>query len=297
MQKPKIGLALGSGGAKGWCHLGVLSVLDDLGVRPDVIAGTSMGALVGAAEAGGGRAALEEWARTLTPARFLTHLDFRFDGGGLVAGRQMAQVLSTIGLETDIEDLDIPFTAVATNLETGREVWFQRGSVLDGVRASVSIPGLFAPYCVDGRWLLDGGLVNPVPISVARAMGADVVIAVDPLAKPSGRYWTPELLDSETAVRTNLIDVVTRPFRPQDADPAAANPPGPKSMEVVNAALDILTEYLARTRMAADPPDAMVDVDLTDLSVLAFYEADTAIEAGRRAAEAQADTIRAVCGL
>jgi NTE family protein len=205
--------------------------------------------------------------------------------------------LGNWGLDGDIHDLERPFTAVATNLETGREVWFNAGPVLPAVRASVSIPGLFTPYCIDGRWLVDGGLVNPVPISVARAMGADVVIAVNPLAKPSGRYWTPHLRDSDRGVRHEIYDRMLEwlPKGLRDGlQPAAApDPVSPRGFEVINASIDILSEYLARTRMAADPADVMIDVDLTDLSVLAFYEVETAIAAGRQAAEAMRGQIEA----
>lgn len=286
-QRPKLGLALGSGGARGWAHLGVLSVLEEMGLRADIIAGCSMGALVGAAEAGGVRDQLEDWARDLTQASFLRMVDLRLSAGGLVAGREIASVLGQWGLDCDIGDLDIPFTAVATNLENGREVWLDSGPLLPAVRASVSIPGLFAAQHLGGHWLVDGGLTNPVPISVARARGADVIVAVNPNAKPSGRVWVPQ--PAANSLWSRLAAALPDALSPEPSE----EPPTPQGADVVAASIDMLTEYLRRTRAAADPADVMIDIDLSDVSTMAFYEAETAIEAGRSAAEAARPRIEA----
>lgn len=286
---PKIGLALGSGGARGWCHLGVLSVLDEIGCEADLIAGCSAGALVGAAEAGGARAELETWARGLTQGGFLRLVDLSLANGGLFGGREIANVLSQWGLDCDFDDLAKRFVAVATNLENGREVWLQRGPLLPAVRASVSLPGLFSPQRIDDKWLLDGGLTNPVPISVARALGADVIIAVNPNAKPSRRFWVPERgVDIWDSLGERLGEFLPEAWRAEDAD----EPPPPRGTEVINASIDMLMEYLRRTRAAADPPDVMIEVDISELSVMSFHEADLAIAAGRAAAEARAEDIR-----
>ncbi|MDG4649187.1 patatin-like phospholipase family protein [Roseibacterium sp. SDUM158017] len=287
--KPKVGLALGSGGARGLCHLGVLSVLEEMGIEAAIIAGCSAGALVGAAEAGGKRHDLETWARALTQGSFLQLVDLRPSRGGLFAGREISNVLGRWGLDCDIEELDRRFVAVATDLETGREVWLREGPLLPAVRASVSMPGLFTPQLLDGKWLVDGGLTNPVPISVARALGADVIIAVNPNAKPTGRIWVPERGgDIWDAIGERLGDFLPAGWLSAGED----GPPPPQGTEVVNAALDMLMEYLRRTRLAADPPDVMIDVDLRDLSVMSFHEAARAIDAGRAAAEASAGLIR-----
>ena len=161
----KLGLALGTGGARGWCHIGVLRALDEMGVRPDVVAGSSMGALVGAAYAGGALDALEDWARALTPRRVWSLIDMRLTGGGLVGGTSIAKMLEEIGLDCRIEDLSLPFIAVAADLSSGQEVWLQEGPLASATRASVAIPGILSPVCIDGRWLIDGGVVNPVPIT------------------------------------------------------------------------------------------------------------------------------------
>jgi NTE family protein len=286
-ERPRLGLALGSGGARGWAHLGVLSVLEDMGLRADIIAGCSMGALVGAAEAGGARGPLEDWARGLTQTSFLRMVDLRLTGGGLVAGNEIASVLGDLGLGCDIGDLAIPFIAVATNLENGREVWLDHGPLLPAVRASVSIPGLFAPQFLNGHWLVDGGLTNPVPISVARAKGAEVIVAVNPNAKPTGRVWVPQ--PSADSLWNRLAGALPEALRPEPSD----GPPRPQGADVVAASIDMLTEYLRRTRAAADPADVVIDIDLSDFSTMAFFEAETAIAAGRKAAEAARPRIEA----
>lgn len=287
-QVQTVGLALGSGGARGWAHLGVLSVLDEMGLVPGVIAGCSMGALVGAAAAGVARTELEGWARDLTQTKFLGLLDVRLAGGGLMAGQEIASVLGQWGLDCAFDALETPFACVATNLETGREVWLEEGPLLPAVRASVSIPGLFAPQHLGGRWLVDGGLTNPVPISLARAMGADVIIAVNPNAKPSGRVWVPN--PAREGVLARLAGNLPEAWRP-DTEPDGA--PRPQGADVVAAAIDMTTEYLRRTRAAADPADVTIDIDLSRLSTLSFFEAATAIDAGRAAADAARPRIEA----
>jgi NTE family protein len=289
-RKRKVGLALGSGGARGWCHLGALSALEEMGVEADIIAGCSAGALVGAAEAGGVRRELEAWARELTQTSFLQLVDLRPARGGLFAGREISNVLSRWGLDCAIEELPKRFVAVATDLRSGREVWLREGPLLPAVRASVSMPGVFSPQLIDGKWLLDGGLTNPVPISVARAFGADVIIGVNPNAKPVGRVWVPDRSEDVW----DAIGARLEGFLPEAwLAPVDEGPPPPQGTEVVNASIDMLTEYLRRTRLAADPPDVMIDVDLRDLTVVSFHEADKAIAAGRKAVEACADRIRA----
>jgi NTE family protein len=292
-RKPRIGLALGSGGARGWCHLGVLSVLDEIGCTADIVTGSSMGALVGAAEAGGQRGPLHEWALGLTRGGFLRLVDITVGRGGLVAGREIANVLGEWGLDCDFSELPRPFLAVATDLRTGREVWLREGALLPAVRASVSLPGLFAPQLIGDRWLMDGGLTNPVPISAARALGADVVIAVNPNSKPPGRVWVPDrgedIWDGIVERMGEMLPEMFRGAEPSDTQ----DTPGPHGAEVLNASIDILTEYLRRTRLAVDPADVMIDVDLSDMSAMSFYEAERAIDAGHEAARACIDDIRA----
>ncbi|GKY87946.1 patatin-like phospholipase family protein [Sinisalibacter aestuarii] len=292
--KPKIGLALGSGGARGWCHIGVLRGLDTLGVRPDVIAGTSMGALVGAAWAGDRLDALEDWVRALTPARFVSLMDVRLRSGGLVEARQIEAMLKSLNLAPRIEDLAHPFTAIATDMATGREIWLDEGPTFRAVRASAGIPGVMSPVELDGRWLLDGGLTNPVPVSAARAMGADVVIAVNPNAKPFGRIWQPpEPKHGKPWLATVLPEALHDTLGIDPAAPAKAVTPN--YFDVLTAAIDVMTDTIRRARLAGEPPHVQLDAAFTDLTVLELYRGAEAIAEGERMVAAQAEHIREVC--
>ncbi|MBN3767317.1 patatin-like phospholipase family protein [Burkholderia sp. Ac-20365] len=174
----RIGLVLGGGAARGWAHIGAIRALHDAGIKPDLVAGTSIGALVGAVYANGDLDWLEEWVTGLTWQSVVRLLDLRFSGG-LLGGKKVIQVFANRFNGREISQLHMPFAAVATELDTGRETWLQEGGVVDAVRASIAIPGIFTPVLHEGVWLVDGGLSNPVPVSAARGMRADCVIAVD----------------------------------------------------------------------------------------------------------------------
>ena len=178
--KPRIGIALGSGAAKGFAHIGVLKALNEMGVRPDIVVGTSMGAFVGAAYSAGHLGKLEDWVRLLDNWKVFSLLDINWSlSGGVIGGiKPIREFFDGFEFE-NIEDLPLPFTAVATDLHSGQEIWLQQGNLQDAVSASCSIPGLLSPKSLAGRWLVDGAVVNPVPVDVCRAMGATTVIAVD----------------------------------------------------------------------------------------------------------------------
>lgn len=297
----KLGLALGSGGARGWCHIGVIRELQEMGISPDMVAGCSIGALVGAAWAAGRLDALEDWARSLTRQKFLTYVDIRLGGGGLIRGRAVMDVLDRIDVPELIPDLGQPFLAVATDMATGREIWLRDCAVRDAVRASVSIPGLFSPYCIDGRWLLDGGLINPVPGSAARALGADVVIAVNPNGRHDGQLWKPRaegqgmwgLLTGE-GLREKLPDTLGRLL--PDGDKSTPRPPD--YVDVVSTSIDIMTDYMRQTRAAGDPPHVTLDADLMDeVMITDLFRADRAINEGHKMVRDNAEDIARVCGL
>ncbi|MCK4824684.1 patatin-like phospholipase family protein, partial [bacterium] len=175
----RIGLALGSGSARGWAHIGVIKGLAEIGIEPDIVAGSSIGAFVGSAYASNQIDELEEWVSALTWKEMLNYIDLTVIGGGFVQGEKLFEFARKIVKYDTIESLPRRFGAVATDLETGREIWFQNGPLLDAVRASIALPGVLTPAKLNDRWLVDGGLSNPVPVSLCRAMGADVVIAVN----------------------------------------------------------------------------------------------------------------------
>ena len=298
MARPLIGLALGSGGARGWCHIGVLRGLEELGVRPDVVCGCSMGAVVGAAHAGGRLDALEEWALGLTLGRFLKLISVDLAGGGLVDGQVIEDVLAEIGIAGNIEDLPRPFRAVASDMRTGREVWLKEGPVGRLVRASAAIPGVFAPVRHDGRWLMDGGMTNPVPVSLARAMGAEIVIAVNPDAHLSGAVWRgpgagaaggagagrdPAGSGEGGGLASQISAMLSARFQMLSElvfPPADGGRPG--YLSVVNAAVNLMTEEIRRSRLAGDPPHVLLNARIEDLKVLELYRAAEVIEEGRR---------------
>ena len=198
---PKIGIALGSGSARGWAHIGVIKGLAELGIEPDIVAGTSIGALVGAAYANDQLDLLEQWALSLNWKELVSYLDMGVAGGGVIEGEKLLDFFSKHVNHSDIESMPKKFAAVATDLDTGREIWLQTGSVLHAVRASIALPGLFRPFKLNDRWLVDGGLVDPVPVSLCRAMGADIVIAVNLNGDIVGKHSQNRTIQTQTQTK------------------------------------------------------------------------------------------------
>ena len=289
--KPRLGLALGSGSARGWAHIGVIRALEHAGIRPDIVCGTSIGALVGAAYAAGELDRLEQWVLNLGFTDVISFLDVRLSGG-LIKGERLMDHLRQHFVDRPIEQLSIPFAAVATALHTGAEIWQRQGSTLDAVRASIAVPGLFAPALRDGMVLVDGGLVNPVPVSLARAMGADVVIAVDLGSDILGRRLStdapsesPENVvgDWIQKLKDNLNSLV--PARTSE------EPAMPSMLDVLTSSLNIMQVRITRSRMAGEPPDLLVTPRLAHLRLLDFHKAKEAIEEGLSAVERIAHTL------
>jgi len=294
----KIGLALGSGGARGWAHLGVLRRLNELGVSPHCVAGTSAGAIVAALYASDGLKTMEDLAGNMDWKQ-VAHLflEVNFPRAGLLTGKHVMRLLRSVIDVRAISSLRIPFAAVATDLMTEKEVVFQSGNLFEAIRASIGIPGIFTPAHLNGRYLVDGGLVNPLPVSVCRAMGADFVIAVDvnlraPVAKskpvkeqrpsaPSQRiarliesfskfvskYPTPSVKDSHRWSPTtghtdsiSIFDVLTRSFR-------------------------LIENQITRRELVLNPPDILIQPAVGDIMTLEFHRSAEAISAGISAVE------------
>jgi NTE family protein len=258
-RKPRIGIALGAGSARGWAHIGVLEALLDAGIVPESVCGTSIGALVGAVYADDELPALKDWVRALTWRKLVGYFDVSFSSG-LMKGGRLFDFLRGDLLDGRIEDLRRPFAAVATDLINGREVWLREGPVADAVRASIAIPGLFTPWLEDHRQLVDGALVNPVPVSLARAMEADLVIAVDLGSDIVGRHM-------------RRSDTGKRPSR------------RPSMLEVVTGSLNIMSVRIARSRLAGEPADVVIQPLLGALGLLDYHRGAEAIAEGRAAAE------------
>jgi NTE family protein len=279
---PRIGLTLGSGSARGWAHIGVIRELERAGIKPSMVCGTSIGALVGGAYAAGELDRFEAWARGMRVADVLSFMDVGF-GGGLLKGDRLMEFMRENFVDRPVEQLPMPFGAVATALRTGAEVWLREGSTVDAVRASIALPGLLAPVQRDGTVLVDGGLVNPVPVSLARAMGADIVIAVDLGSDVLGRHMrakAPEPPAGEVGQWLRTLQGSLGALLPARS---AAEPKLPSLFEVVASSINVMQVRIARSRMAGEPADLVVAPQLAHLGLLDFQRAEEAIEEGRRA--------------
>jgi len=286
-----IGLALGSGSARGWAHIGVIRELSDNGIKPDVVCGTSIGALVGAFYASGQLKTLEEWVMKLDRKVMLRYLDIKLlMSGGFVEGRRLIDFFRECIGNPLMEELDISFAAVATDMEAGQEVWLRKGSLLDAVRASIALPGIFTPLRMDDRWLVDRGLVNPVPISLCRAMGAEIVIAVNLNGNIVGKYRKKRLRkiegDIKMSAEATLLDKLSVEFK-QRADSIVSqlfnsNIGTPGLFEVLSSSINIMQNCITRSRMAGDPPDIVIPPRLSHIGLLEFDRAKEAVEEGRK---------------
>ena len=288
---PRIGLALGGGSARGWAHIGVIRALEEAGIEPDIVCGTSIGALVGAAYVDGDLDRLETWVRGLKLQTVVSFLDFSL-GGGLIKGNKLIDFFRRHFVDRDIADLDRPFGAVATDLRRGREIWLRDGPVTEAVHASIALPGLFAPVLRDGSWLVDGGLVNPVPVSLCRAMGADLVIAVDLNADLLGRHLKPRPAkvprQRDPAGPETLTDTVMARIQigmSQLGINHDGEPRPPAMLDVLASSINIMQVLITRSRLAGEPADVMITPLLADLDLMDFHRGSIAIDAGRRAVE------------
>ncbi|AZO77870.1 NTE family protein rssA [Bosea sp. Tri-49] len=297
--RPRIGLALGGGAARGWAHIGVLDVLTEAGYAPEVIAGTSIGAVVGGCYAAGKMEPLREFALGLTKRRVVGLMDFHLGGAGLISGGRLKRLLERDLAGLQISELKQTYAAVATELGTGHEIWLTRGSLVDALRASYALPGVFDPVKLGGRWLMDGALVNPVPVTVARALGADVVLCVNLNSDMTGRG---------TVIQSYGADADPEPAHEQR--PATgwfggmrermrgivgkANNDQPGLAGVMVDAFNITQDRISRSRLAGDPPDVMIGPKLGRVGLFDFHRADEAIALGRQAAERALDEIGAI---
>lgn len=297
-RRRRIGLALGSGAARGWAHIGVLRALDGAGIRPDVVTGCSIGALVGAFQAAGRLDAIEAFARGLSRRRILALMDFRVAGGGLIGGERLRALLRSELGERTIESLDTPFACVATEIPSGHEVWMTRGPLVEAVRASYALPGVFDPVRSDDRVLVDGAIVNPIPVTLARGLGADVVLCVNLNADPRMRG---------TVVPAHGA-VPATPEAPASDDPAAGwfgrlrarrpqPPAGARPVGVLMDAFNVAQDRIARSRLAGDPPDLSIAPRLAEIGLFEFHRAAEAIDLGRAAAERALPEIAETLGI
>ena len=299
MRRPKIGIALGAGVARGWAHIGALQELVEIGVKPDIVVGASVGAVVGGCFAAGKLDALEAFARSLTRRNVFNFLDFSFNGGGLIGGGRLRTRLEAALGDMRIEDLPYRFAGVATEIGDGHEVWLRSGPLVEAMCASYALPGVFEPVRIGGRWLFDGAIVNPVPVSVARALGADRVIALSIGIEGAGRGST--LHESATfelplpappdPSRGGVMEGLRRRGlwmrRAWSTDEDA--PPGMATV-MVNT-FNITQDRIMRSRLAGDPPDFLLNLKTGRFGLFEFHRAAELIELGRASVRRAKDEI------
>jgi NTE family protein len=292
---PKIGIALGAGGARGWSHIGVLLELNAQGIYPEVVAGTSIGALVGGAYAAGKLKELEDFARGLTRKRVISLMDVSFSGVSFLGGERLRRELEQEFSGLSFEDLDKKFATVATEVGTGHEIWLTKGEVADAIRASYALPGIFEPVKINGRWLFDGALVNPIPVTLCRALGAEAVIAVNLVADATFRGTTihdplslePALekhnfgaLEAGRTLRARIFGGMGGNLRRlfgkrEDGAPGIGN--------AMMDAFNIAQGRISRSRLAGDPPDVLINARLGKVGLFDFHRAGELIALGREA--------------
>lgn len=304
MAGKRVALALGSGGARGYAHIGVINELRDRGYDIVGIAGSSMGALVGGLQAAGKLDEFTEWAKSLTQRAVLRLLDPKITAAGVLRADKILDAVRDILGEVTIEDLPIPYTAVSTDLISGKSVWLQRGPVDAAIRASIAIPGVITPHVLNGRLLADGGILDPLPMAPIAAVNADFTIAVSLSGSEAGGRYAPtdaeprattEWLSRVWRSTTALFDAgATRSGEAEDELVDASKEvavPRLGSFEVMNRTIDIAQAALARHTLAAYPPDLLIEVPRTACRSLEFYRAAEVIDVGSELAAATLDLL------
>lgn len=288
---PLIGLALGAGAARGWSHIGVLRELAEHGVYPDIVAGTSIGAVVGGCYVAERLDEIESFARSLTRRRVFSLMDLSFSGGSLITGERLRAALEQQLDAFRIETLPKPFAAVATEVGTGHEVWIQRGELAPAIRASYALPGIFEPVRIGDRWLFDGALVNPVPVTVCRALGAEFVIAVNVTADT---MYRARIIRDDPAEAQRVAEAgpfgenadlsFTGRILPRYFDRRSDDAPNVATAMI--DAFNIIQDRILRSRLAGDPPDAIITVRMEEkIGMFDFHKAAELIDIGRSAAK------------
>ncbi|MGB5157518.1 patatin-like phospholipase family protein [Desulfobacterium sp. N47] len=278
-----VGLALGSGSSRGWAHIGIIRALSDIGIEPGIICGTSIGALVGASHVSDKLEKLEEWVGSLTRFKIARFFEINTRLNGFVKKERFQDFLKEYVANDDaiIENLAKQYASVATDLESGREMWLTKGSLIEAVWSSVSLPGLFPAIRNNGKWLVDGGLVNPVPVSVCRALGADIVIAVNLNGDIVGKHFDkPEdTIKKENGVVSKITDWVIDNTGSVFSTNRIKDQP-PSLFESIAGSVNIIQDRITRNRIAGDPPDILLSPKLSHIGLLEFYRGKEAIREG-----------------
>jgi len=284
--KLKIGLALGSGSARGWSHIGVIKALAEHDIHPDIVCGTSIGALVGASYVSNNIDKLEDWVLSLSKLDIARFFEINSSFNGFVNRDRLHTFLNQFVAKDDvvIDALAKDYASVSTDLSTGREVWHSEGSIIEAVWASIALPGLFPAFRNDNHWLVDGGLVNPVPVSVCRALGADVVIAVNLNGDVVGKHFEKSKQPSKKGnqLKHKINDFVAE----YTGDLFVKNKKedeAPSLFDAIAGSINITQDRITRSRLAGDPPDVLLSPKLAQIGLLEFYRAEEAINEGIKA--------------
>ncbi|MEA1922399.1 MAG: patatin-like phospholipase family protein [Pseudomonadota bacterium] len=295
-----IGLALGSGSSRGWSHIGVISALADMGIMPNIVCGTSIGSLVGASYVANNLEKLENWVCSLTKIKTAMFFNINTSLNGFVNTKRLHHFLNeyVAGDDSVIEGLSHQYAAIATDLETGREVWLTKGSVLEAVWSSISLPGLFPAIKKNNKWLVDGGLVNPVPVSVCRALGADIVIAVNLNGDLIGKHVqkSKKIVKQDTGAISKVTDLV-REYSSSVFTAAKVDDQPPSLFEAIAGSVNITQDKITRSRMAGDPPDILLSPKLSHIGLLEFYRANEAISEGKKCVQRMKSEIEQILGM
>jgi NTE family protein len=298
---PKVGLALGSGASRGWSHIGVIKALLKEGIEPDIVCGTSVGALIGGSFVAGNLEKLEDWVRGSTRTDVLRFFDIKFSKSGFVDTERLSDFLHNYVAAEDqrIEDLSKKYAAVSTNLDTGREVWFTEGLLAEAVSASMALPGLFPAIRHEQRWLVDGGLVNPVPVSVCRALGADIVIAVNLNSGIVGKANSEAPQAAPVEEDRGLISSLKQQAK-EYSNSIFANhdekDEAPGLFYAIANSVNIFQDRVTRSRLAGDPADVVISPQVAGIGMLEFHRAAEAIKEGEDCLQSAMDEIRSLMG-
>ncbi len=298
--QPGLGLALGSGMSRGLAHIGVLKVLNKHNIFPSIVAGTSIGSVVGGCYLAGKLDDFEEWALSLNRLKILSYLDFRVRSAGLVGGKRLKKTLGEHFDDTQFKDLPHKFVCIATDLATGHEVWLRDGNLMEAMTASFALPGVFPPVSIDGRNLVDGALVNPCPISPCQALGARMTIAIDLNTDLIGKSTKPGA-NYQTIAGFDVFDNKDVPPEQQKKFKASAlsrrlfrrEKHNPSLFGVMVSGLGIIQDRLTRSRLAGEPPDIHIKPPIGHIGLLEFEKAEELIKLGEEATEKLIPEIKA----
>ena len=297
---PKIGLALGSGASRGWSHIGIIKALLREGIEPDIVCGTSVGAMIGACYLAGNLINLENWVLNSTRTDVLKFFNVRLTKSGFVDSDRLSRFLYQYVAAENllIENLPNRFAAISTDLENGREVWFQEGGLADAVRASMALPGLFPAVRHEHRWLVDGGLVNPVPVITCRALGADIVIAVnlnsDVMARRNRTKQEPEPGNKKGVLHS--LKKTTLEYSSSIFPYNGKQDETPGLFASITNSINIVQDRITRSRMAGDPAEVVISPRLAHIGLLEFHRAAEAIAEGENCVNSMLADIRKVTG-